>query len=612
MNDIIAIDTETTGLNWHVDRVFGVACAWVEDGVIKSDYVDVRRHPQALSLIKSRADKAKKIVNHHMKFDVHMLREAGAPIDPRKCECTMIRAALIDEHLRNYDLDSLAKKYLKKEKVSDIYAELASLFGGRPTRKAQMPNLHLAPEELVRRYAVVDAEIALELYLWQEKEIERQELQQVWGLERRLFPYVVRMEHDGIRVDLDEAQNKMDQITLVVDRTQKEIDSIAGFAVNPNPSNSIKQLFAVKQDEAGRWVTSCGTILTTTDAGAPSIDKEALERIKHPAAAKILQVRKLIRMRDTFLGGHILQHAVNGRVHANINQTKGDDTGGTGTGRLSYTDPALQQIPSRDKTMARLIRPVFLPDEDMGWSYGDLDQHELRIFHHYVNNPLIINAYRDNPDLDGHAAVAELTGLPRNPQPGGKSTANAKQMNLAMIFNMGGGELAANMGMSYTIETIGRGANKHEYKKAGSEAQAIIDDYYRMMPGVKEIAQQARAIAKSRGYVKTIKGRHVRFPGGEFVYKASGLVYQGSAADLNKENMIRIFEYLDSECPEARLMLNIHDEYSISLPFGGAAKHLKEIKAEIQRRPELRVPIRIDFSVPASNWWDATTADKAT
>jgi DNA polymerase I-like protein with 3'-5' exonuclease and polymerase domains len=614
---IVCPDTETTGLDWQKDRVFGVALAWLDEhDRICSDYFDVRKSPTKYQQLRDKAPQFKKVVNHHMKFDVHMLLNDRVKIDPAVCECTMIRAALINEHLFKYDLDSLALKYLNKRKDVEIYQKLADIFGGKATKGSQMRNLPNAPIELVAHYAKVDAELALELYLWQEDEIERRELHQVCELERRLFPYVVRMERGGIRVDLDETERRRELLTITIDRHQKKINKLAGFEVNPNPSNSIKELFKPKMHKDGYWVTECGTVLESTGAGAPSIDKEALERIRHPAASLILSVRKLIRMRDTFLGKHVLEHARDGRVHPNINQTKGDDTGGTGTGRLSYTDPALQQIPSRDKEMAKIIRPVFLPDESMGWAYGDLDQHELRIFHHFVNNPKIVESYRADPDLDGHAAVAKLTGLPRNPQPGGKSTANAKQMNLAMIFNMGGGELAANMGLPFTIESFKKGARgeeeEHQYKKAGPEAQKIIDDYYAMMPGVKEIAQKARSIAKSRGYVKTLKGRHIRFPGGMFCYKASGLVYQGSAADLNKENMIRICEYLDSECPDGRLLLNIHDEYSLSLPFGGAKGHLAAIKAEIQRRPELRVPIRIDFSEPSSNWWDATVAEKMT
>jgi DNA polymerase I-like protein with 3'-5' exonuclease and polymerase domains len=611
-SEVVAIDTETTGLNWQSDKVFGVAIAWLdESGGVASTYFDVREQPVEYQKLRDHAAKIKKLVNHNLKFDLHMLFNDGVAFDLKKCHCTMIRSALIDEHRLSYSLDNVAWDCLRLRKQDDIYRDLALTFGGLATRAAQIKNLHRAPSGLVSKYARVDAELALKLYLWQEQEIALQGLGPVVNLERRLFPHIFRMERRGIRVDLDQAELRIEMLNGEISRLQSALNAEAGMPINCNPSKSIHDLFKPAWDGA-QWVAIDGTILGTTDAGKPSLGSDELGRMKHPCAAMILKTRKLIKMRDTFLSGHVIGHSHNGRVHPNINQTKGDETGGTGTGRLSYTDPALQQIPSRDKEMARIIRPVFLPDEDQGWSYGDLDQHELRIFHHYVNNPSIVEAYAANPDLDGHAAVAKLTGLPRNPQPGGKSTANAKQMNLAMVFNMGGGELAATMGLPFTLDTVHANGKVKQFKKAGEEAQKIIDDYYRMMPGVKEISKKARSIASSRGYVKTLFGRHVRFPDRNFSYKASGLVYQGTAADLNKDNIIRICDYLDSECPEGNLLLNIHDEYSLSLPFGDAQRHLQNIKGEIQRRPELRIPIRIDFSELCSNWWDATVADKLT
>lgn len=607
-SDLVCIDVETTGVNWLEDKVFGVAVAWVQGGQIFSEYFDVRREPEKYKRLLN--TNFRRVVNHNIKFDLHMLKNDGARLEPNKCEDTMTRAALINEHLHSYSLDSLAKKYLNENKVDDIYQKLADLFGGRVTRNAQMPNLHRAPVSLVEPYAKVDAELALKLWFWQEEEIKHQQLERVWDLERRLFPHIFQMERHGVRVDESVAEERMEALTLSIDLEQKRLNKLAGMEINPNPSGSIQTLFAPKQDKAGRWVACDGTFLPSTPAGKPSINADALRAMKHPAAALILKIRKMLKTRDTFIGGHILGHQNNGRVHPNINQTKSDGMGGTGTGRLSYTKPALQQIPSRDRDVASVVRPIFLPDQDMGWSYGDLDQHELRIFHHYVNNPKIVRAYHDDPDLDGHSAVAELTGLPRNaPQSGG---ANAKQMNLGMVFNMGGGELAAQMGLPYTTETAEFGGELREFKKAGPEAQAIIDQYYQMVPGVKEISQKARSIAKSRGYVKTLMGRHIRFPRGQFTHKASGLVYQGTAGDLNKLNIINICEYLESELPEAKLLLNIHDEYSLSIPFGGAEKHLREIKRIVQTRPEIRVPLRIDFSEPCSNWWDATNAPTTT
>lgn len=605
--DVVAVDTETNGLDWTVNRMFGFSVTTAAG----SGYWDIREQPEALVWLRKQAEQYSGIlVNQNLKFDLHMMLNEGVDFKQAKKQCTMIRACLIDEHLFEYNLDSLARKYLGKTKENDIYPVLASMFGGQPTRNSAMKHLHRAPASVVRPYAIVDTELAYELWHWQEQEIKKQDLSQVWNLEYRLFPHIFDMERRGIKVDIDEAKMRQEMITPEIDRIRRQLDAMAGFPVNPNPSASIHKLFEPKRNEQGYWVANDGTILEETGAGKPSIGSEALERMKHPAAKMIQRVRKLIKARDTFIGGHILGHERNGYVHPNINQTKGDETGGTGTGRLSYTQPALQQIPARDREIASIVRPIFRPDEGQGWAYCDLDQFELRIFHHFVNNPGIIKAYRDNPDLDGHQIVADLTGLPRN---AGKSGGvSAKQLNLGAVFNMGGGSMAEKMGLPFTMEEIQIGNKTIIYRKPGPEAQDIIDTYFRMVPGVKEIAKKAKSIATSRGYVKSIMGRHLRFPGKQFTHKASGLVYQSSSADLNKSNIINTCEYLKSECPEGRLLLSIHDELSFSLPWEGSMRHLHEMKRIIQHHPNIRVPIRTDFSALSNTWWEANNADLVT
>ena len=623
--EVFCIDVETTGVNWLKDAVFGVAVAvphcpaeqlveYPTEAPVRTTYFDVRYEGGRYNELRAKAKEARgRYVNHNAKFDLHFLHNDGVVLNPGNTECTMIRAALIDEHRRKYDLDSIAHDYLGYGKDDQIYAELADLFGGSPTRRAQAGNFARAPRDLIERYARRDAEVALRVWAWQVGEIERQELGSVWALEKRLFRHVYNMERHGIRVDVNEAKDRADQITKQVDRTQRELNRIAGFEVNPNPSKSISELFQPVQDDNGDWVATDGTRLELTPAGKPSINADALRRMEHPAAAMILRLRKLIKTRDTFINGHILGYEHKGRVHPNINQVKGDETGGTSTGRLSYTGPALQQIPSRDQEIAKIVRPIFLPDDGQGWSYGDLDQHELRMFYHYAKPPEILRRYRENPDTDGHQVVADLTGLPRSPGPNGG--ANAKQVNLSLVFSMGAGTLAAKMGLPHTTESFtDRYGQTHEYLKPGPEAQEIMAEYHNKVLGVREVAQKANSVAKARGYVKTIMGRQIRFPGGEFTHKASGLIYQASSADCIKLDICNICEYLEAECPTGHLLLSIHDEFSLSLPKSTAKQHLDEVRRLIQERPglprELEVPIRIDFSELAEDWWEATQKPK--
>ena len=624
--EVAAIDTETTGLNWWEHKVFGISIS-TPDG--KDYYWDTRREPQIYEWLHDNRDKVL-WVNQNMKFDLHMLRESGVVIDPRRSDCTMIRAALINEHLLQYSLDYLAKKYLKIRKVDDIYEELAKLFGGKPTRKAQMPNLHRAPVELVARYAKMDTRVALELWQWQEGEIERQGLREICEFERRLFPHIYDMEHRGIRVDIDEAEQAMQRLDGRINFLQTKLDDVAGFPVNMNPSGSIHKLFEPKQNEQGIWVANDGTHLASTDAGKASINAEALNKMKHPAAELIIRGRQLTKARDTFLAGHIIGHARrasdgNYYVHPNINQTKSDDDGGTmgtGSGRLSYTNPALQQIPARNKEVASVCRPCFLPDPGQKWSYGDLDQIDFRMFAHYANVPSIIQAYAADPYLDFHGKVADLTNLPRTAKDahglGLKSMANAKQTNLAMVFSIGNGHLADIFGLPWEWDSfeVVEGGKKKEimFQRAGPEIEEVIDNYHEMVPGVRELTAKAKSVARSRGHVRTLMNRHIRFRQPSECRKAAGLIYQGSAADLNKELIIRFCEYFESEAPDCRMLLNIHDESSFSMTPDRkrAVGILKDLKGLAQDWPQLRVPVSIDFSDLADNWWDATEADVVT
>lgn len=614
----LALDTETTGLQWWADKIFGVAIS-TPDG--NDWYWDVRRNPEALEFLKREIPECKLIICHNAKFDWHMCREAGIIFPEKRIDDTMIRAALIDEHLMSYDLDSLGKKYLDVGKDSDIWEDLAQIFGGKPTKNAQIQNLPRAPASLAGRYAKIDTRVTLRLWEWQREEIDKQGLSEVVDLERRLLPVMVEMERGGVRVDIEAAEKAVKDIDRQAKTAQYQLNSLAGFEVNPNPSNSIKELFKPKKDENGNWVVRDGTIVATTPAGAPSIDAEALRSMKDPAAALILKLRKLIKTRDTFLKGHILGHHNYGFIHANYNQTKSDNDLGTGTGRLSVNSPALQQIHKRDADIASVVRALFLPDDPThDWVCNDWAQMDFRVFAHYVNDPRILKMYEDNPDTDFHRLAADLTGLPRSPRFAGDP--NAKQINLGLVFGMGQGKLAAEMGLPYTVEKQYTGlgcpeceeqtCTKHvkEWTKPGPQAIEVFNKYHAAIPGVQDLLKNASSVAKSRGFVRTVMGRHIRFPRGQFTHKAGGLIFQGSAADALKVKLIELHEYLKSENCGARLLLNVHDEFDTSVPADR-----QDIKDNISRivtkfdgvgTPiKFRIPVRTDQG-SGPNWWEAS------
>lgn len=598
----MVIDTETTGLKWWEDKLFGISIALPDgDGM----YWDVRTAPGIVGWFRDliKFGHVGVWVGHNLKFDIHFLREAGIEIPTDKIDCTMIRAALINEHEPTYALDFLARKYCGQKKDEEIYEEMAKLFGGRPTRNAQMPNISRAPEKLVSKYAIQDALVTRALYEWQAIEIDKQDLYKVHGLERDLMPVIIDMETEGVRVDVELAERAVRDLDVRVDKMQAELNVMAGFEVNPNPSGSIAQLFQPKLGDDNEWYLIDGTRAGKTDGGKASIDADCLRRMKHPAASMILDLRKMLKTRDTFLKGHILGHQHDGIIHCNYNQTKNDAEAGTGTGRLSITNPALQQIPSRDVAIKSLVRPIFRPDYGAKWLGMDWSQFEFRVANHYGQVPAIMEAYRSNPDLDFHQLVSDMTGIPRNAQyAGGPSS---KAINLGLAFNMGSGRLAQECGLPYTEE---EGPNGNVYLKAGPEALALFEKYHAANPGMRNNQIKASNIAKERGYVHSLFGRHIRFPGGQFVHKASGLIYQATSADCMKIKMIELHRKLRAE-GWGRLLLSVHDEVGISLD-DDSKEHATELAriyttfdgAECPIK--LRIPITCDWGV-GEDWFEA-------
>jgi DNA polymerase I-like protein with 3'-5' exonuclease and polymerase domains len=588
---VIAFDTETTGLT-ITDRVFGFSVA--ADGW--SGYFDIREYPQAVRWVSEM--RPARIVAHNASFDYRMATRTGFTLDLSLFDDTVIRASLIDEHLPAYSLDALGERYLGERKQAEIYPQLAALFGGRATRNVQMPNIHRAPSSIVAPYAIRDAELTLALWKWQEAEIERQGIEDIVTFERRLMPTLIRAEMRGIRVDLERADAAFRALDIQAREEQRGLDKLLGRAVNVNSTPQVRALFNPER-RGGVWVTDTGHTLESTDAGAPSIDAEALRSMDaDPRAQGILKVRSLIKTRDTFIAGHIIGSEFGGRVYPTINQCKGESAG-TGTGRLSYTAPAMQQIPSRNKSVAAIVKPIFLPDRDQLWVDGDMQSFEVRVFAHLVNDPNICAQYAANPLSDFHQMVADMTGLPRNATYSGEP--NAKQLNLSMIFNSGNGAIADKMGMGWDWNTFDAGGERVTYKKARAAAMEVIDDYHRKLPGVKKLADGAAQVARDRGYVRTRYGRRMRFPQKRFVYKASGLLIQSTAADINKMNWMII----DEAAREVggNIILNTHDSYSLSLPDAGA---WREIKRRVETAyPWFRVPLILELSGTGPDWWSA-------
>jgi DNA polymerase I-like protein with 3'-5' exonuclease and polymerase domains len=424
------------------------------------------------------------------------------------------------------------------------------------------------------------------------------------------MPYIIEREERGIRVDIDAAERAQRHLTGLIAPLQGKLNQMCKFEVNVNSNagkdSHMKRIFEPRQ-EGGKWFANNGEPLGTASSGGPSLARDVLQALSHPAAKLIVELRGLYRLRDTFLGQHVLGHAINGRVYPRINQNKGED-GGTGTGRLSYVDPALQQIPARDKFKSSIIRPTFLPEEGHKWVDTDKASFEVRVFASLVGakNPAIVDRFKQDRHTDFHQYVSDLCGIPRNmPAEGG---ANGKQLNLSIIFTQGEGATAEKMGLPWHWDSfLPKGkADKPEnyihYKKPGPEAKAVIEKYHANVPGVREFSNRAKEKALERGFVFTQYGRRLRFPNGFKAYKASGLIIQSTAADWNKENWKLIHEALDGE---GEMLLNIHDGYGLSIEEGREEEVARRVKDHVEQSPRSRVPLILEISHPGANWWDS-------
>jgi len=597
----LGLDYETSGLDyWSPDfRVHNVAVAvpgqcWA---------FDFRAHPEAAKWLADLLP-GREIAAHFAQFEYQCTRVLK--IDPRSIDwyCTMTAACLINEHELTYKLDAVCAMFgvdsAKSENLRRIMDAL-----GVDTAAAALAAIGRAPADLVATYVAGDARDALEVYYAQKAEIARQDLEKVVRLERDLIPVLADMSWHGIRVDLEAAHAAIPQLDEQEAKLQAEVNEISGRKLNVNSPVQLREFFKPEPINKYQWQLIDGTLVGPTKGGkGPSLDAKAMLEIKHPLAAKVLALRKTIKLRDTFIRGHVIGSADGeGYVHTTFNQTRNDTDAGTVTGRLSSTDPALQQITKRDKQNASILRAMFLPDVGDQWLCADYSQVDFRCGAHLQNDPNVIAAYWNDPSLDYHQIVSDMTGIPRNaPYAGAPYT---KQINLGLSFGAGTGKLAFMMNMPFTVR---ESRGKMQYV-AGQEAIDIFNLYHRKLPAVKEFMKKAENVAKESHYVKTAIGRRLRFPRGMGTHKAAGLLYQAYAADLHKFGLVLVDRAIQDNQLPARLMMSCHDEIGVSM------KEDPEVKQVIQSAYtnfnsetspiRMRVPITAsgDFGV---NWWEAS------
>ena len=516
-------------------------------------------------------------VFHNAMYDVCWLRSYGIEIKGHIID-TMVMASLVNENRMRYTLNALSWEYLGERKNESVLNEIAKNWGIDP--KAEIYKL---PAMYVGAYAEKDAFLTLELFKRLSIEIKKENLTEIFNLETELFPCLVDMRFKGVRVDVQKARILKQNLTEQEKQLLLEVKKETHIEPQIWAARSIAKVFDKLNLPYKR----------TEKTQAPSFTKNFLSTHSHPLVQKIAKAREINKAHTTFIDT-IIRYEHKGRIHADINQIRSDQ-GGTVTGRFSYSNPNLQQIPARNKDLGPLIRSLFIPEEGHKWGCFDYSQQEPRLVVHFAATTAnikedasvkeIIDNYSSN-DIDFHKAVADMAGIDRT---------QAKTINLGLFYGMGKAKLQAELGLN-----------------TRQEAEELFNKYHDRVPFVKDLMNEVSRWASRDGEIRTLLGRGCRFDKWEpnqfgmhipmtheeayrkykdnirraFTYKALNKLIQGSAADMTKKSMLDLYK-------EGIIAhIQIHDELDISVESDIKAKKIIEI---MENAVKLKVPNKVDY-----------------
>ena len=573
----IAVDLETTSVWPRWAEIVGYSLAWRED---ESWYVPVRAPAGECRLdAKQTADLLRPVlenpaiekVGQNLKYDMIVLRSVGIELSGVAFD-TMVASYLLDAGQRNHNLDDLAKRYLHFTTT-----KIAELIGSGKNQK-RMDEVPLAR---IAAYAGDDAMLPLRLRPILAKRLASEQLEKLYTeLELPLIDVLVELEYNGIKVDVVRLRELSERYGQEMEALQQQIYDLAGHRFNiASPKQLQEVLFEELKLPKGK----------KTKTG-PSTDAEVLEELArlHPLPAKIIEYRQYAKLKSTYVDAlPKMVHPQTGRVHASFHQAV------AATGRLSSSDPNLQNIPVRDE-VGREIRGAFVPGCD-GWLLlaADYSQIELRVLAHFSRDQRLCEAFAQDEDI--HARVAsQIYGVPPN-EVTASMRRQAKAVNFGVIYGQSPFGLAKQLGIDQ------------------DEAAKFIDAYFEGYPGVEQFLNQVLETCYTTGCVATILGRRRAIQG---VRRGAGrqrnlaertainTVIQGSAADLIKKAMIAIHRRLRHERLSARMLLQIHDELVFETPSTELEPLVAIVREEMSSAHPLDVRLKVDVKTGPS--WGQT------
>lgn len=574
--EIFAFDTETTSLDYMQADIVGVSFA-VEAG--EAAYVPVAHQSMDRQLGRDYVlgqlkplleDTETAKLGQNLKYDMSVLARHG--IEMRGiAHDTMLESYCLDSTATRHDMDSLAEKYLDR---STIHYEDVAGKGKKQLTFDQVPLEQAVP------YACEDADITLQLHqtLWPRLNEAERVTQLYQDVEVPLVSVLSRIERNGVRVDAAMLEAQTEELTTQMEQVRQQAFEVAGEEFNLGSPKQLQAILFEKMELP---------VLKKTPKGQPSTAEPVLEEMAsqgHELPKLIMEYRGLSKLISTYTDK--LPKMVNpdtGRVHTSYHQAV------AATGRLSSTDPNLQNIPVRNEA-GRRIRQAFIPAEEHRMLAADYSQIELRIMAHLSGDDGLLRAFSEGADIH-RATAAEIFGV-TSMEVSTEQRRSAKAVNFGLIYGMSAFGLAQQLGVARNV------------------AQEYIDLYFSRYPGVREFMDNTREQAKKRGYVETVFGRRLYLPEinarnpqrRQYAERtAINAPMQGTAADIIKKAMIAVDAWLRDSDIQARILMQVHDELVFEVAENDLSAARDQIRKLMTQAAELSVPLIVDIGV-GDNW----------
>jgi DNA polymerase-1 len=574
----LVIDCETTSLNAMQAKLVGIALAVPVDNAWKAGYLPIAHKtsetqmllPELQSLLSPVLSSYGVLkIGHNLKYDLLVLENHG--FDVVCMDDTMLMSYVLNAGLHNHGLDELALKYLNHRNIT--FEEVAGK--GKSQKTFDYIDLKTATN-----YAAEDADITGRLWNLFSPALAEKQVKNVYEVaERPLIPVIVAMEKNGIIVDDKHLKNLGIEFLKEMQFLESEIHAIAGVNFNIASSKQLGEILFDKMQLQGAKKTKMGAYSTDADV----LEKLAAQGIV--IAEKVIKWRGLAKLNSTYVEG--LLSAINtetGRVHTSYSMV------GASTGRLSSSDPNLQNIPIKSAD-GKKIRQAFRAADSYILASLDYSQIELRLLSHFADVPTLREAFINGDDIHKITA-SEVFGVPLD-EVNSELRRRAKTVNFGIIYGISAFGLAQQLGVS------------------NQEASQIINAYFKRYPGIEAYMQSCKLLAKEQGFVATLLGRKLHIPGildknpmmrGFSERQAVNAPLQGSNADIIKKAMIAIKQYLNGK--NTKLLLQVHDELVFEIPQAEVHETTQKLKSIMESVVTLKVPLVVDIGI-GNNWDEA-------